>query len=299
MAGFASSLIGMITPSTSTTSSTPDKVPVIVNADQALVNRVQLIPFGATDSSLETDSVSRRWWCTITDIYGKTMEDLERSEMEIGNTMAHAAAQVQFITGQSVVFQTEIVSPINQSQDPKNYIQVHKLKISGPMVNVPYYKDIVIAFVRILASKLQKSSFKVYFDSVPENLDSVPENLDIEEPSWLYEIKQAQDSELANHEVPKLYKSRTWSLDINFTDDSWPQAVIPALRFVSLRNNVVLNCELPVNGSFTLSNSHPAESTDCESAANDLAKYLKILKFNGSGVQDIVWRDTECFSWTK
>lgn len=292
MAGFASSLIGMITPSTSTTSSTPDKVPVIVNADQALVNRVQLIPFGATDSSLETDSVSRRWWCTITDIYGKTMEDLERSEMEIGNTMAHAAAQVQFITGQSVVFQTEIVSPINQSQDPKNYIQVHKLKISGPMVNVPYYKDLVIAFVRKVAHKLQKSSFKVYFDTVPEILDS-------DEPSWLYEIKQAQESEMVNGTAPKLYQSRTWSLDINFTDDSWPEAIIPALRFVSHRNNVLLNCEVPTNGSFTLSNSHPAESTDFESAANDLAKYLKILKFNGSGVQDIVWRDTECFSWAK
>lgn len=246
-----------------------------------------------TVPSGETVSNSK-WECTITSLTGASLEELEDSEKKNLSTLVHAVAEIEFITGQSVVFETEIVHSIDSEQAHSHPTDQY-LKLSGPMVPVPYYKDIVIAFLRKVADKFQTYEFNVYFD-----LDSNEPNVVSDEPSWLAEIEQAQESEKVYQVAPQFYNSRTWSITINQTGVDWPEAIIPALAFVGKKNQVFMDCEIPINGSFTLTGSYPADTLSFESAVNDLAKYLKILKFPSVGeVQDIVWRDTECFFWSK
>ena len=257
--------IGMITPTSSTTT----------------------VPSGETVSN-------SKWECTITPLTGASLEELEDSEKKNLGTLAHAAAEIEFITGQSVVFETEIVYSID-SEQAESHTTDQYLKLSGPMLPVPYYKDIVIAFLRKAADRFGTYEFRVYFDSVSNETNVVSD-----EPSWLAEIKQAQESEKVYQVAPQFYKSRTWSLTINQAGVNWPEAIIPALAFVGKKNQVFMECEIPINGFFTLTDSYLADILSFESAVNDLAKYLKILHFPSVGeVQDIVWRDTECFFWSK
>lgn len=264
--------IGMITPTSSTTTTS---------------SSTSTVPSGETVSN-------SKWECTITSLTGASLEELEDSEKKNLGTLAHAAAEIEFITGQSVVFETEIVYSID-SEQAESHATDQFLKLSGPMLPVPYYKDIVIAFLRKAADRFQTYEFHVYFD-----LDFNEPKVVSDEPSWLAEIKQAQESEKVYQVAPQFYKSRTWSLTINQAGVNWPEAIIPALAFVGKKNQVFMECEIPINGFFTLTDSYPADTLSFESAVNDLAKYLKILHFPSVGeVQDIVWRDTECFFWSK